>query len=165
MEKDAFQTLKETCKQACHERHACANGYKQMLASNNVSQMMATWRDNLEDVVESKFADIIRAELPKQYPALRQEMNQAGIYLNECPERAPSFVMVIITDCETPIHIYDRAQAYVIGEATVVAHGHSQVYNNKYNAIITLLDHAYGNIQAGKVQALDHSVLKNNMQS
>ena len=46
MEKDAFQTLKETCNRACHERHACAKGYKQMLASGNVSQMMATWRDN-----------------------------------------------------------------------------------------------------------------------
>lgn len=161
MEKDAYSILKDTCNRACHERKACTNGYKQMLASENVSQMMATWRDNWEDVVNSKYADIIRTELPKQYPALKEEMNKAGIYLNECPEKAPSFVRVIVADCAEPIHIYDYAQCFVLGEAKVIAHGHSQVYNEKFNADITLCDHAYGNIKAGSAKALNHSTLKN----
>ncbi len=161
MEKDAYTVLKDICNRACHERHACANGYKQMLASGNVSQMMATWRSNWEDIVESKYADIIRTELPRIYPDLKEEMNKAGIYLNECPENAPSFVRVIITDCVHVVHIYDYAQGFVLGEANVVAHGHSQVYNEKFNADITLCDHAYGNIKTGSAKALDHSTLKN----
>lgn len=158
--KDAFQTLKETCKRACHERHACVDGYKQMLASTNVSQMMATWRNNWEDVVESKFADILCTELPKLYPALKQEMNQAGIYLNECPKKAPSFVLVLVTDCDHVVDINDYARCYVLGEATVRAWEHSQVYSDRCDqATIELNDHAYGHVSKGLVYANNASRL------
>lgn len=158
--KYAFQSLKTICTQACHERQACADGYKQMLASENVSQMMATWRDNWEDVTESKYADIIRKELPKLYPSIKKEMNQSGIYLNECPQNAKPFVRVLITDTSVAVHIYGQAQAYVLGTAKVIAHNHSQVYNSQQaEARITLHDYAYGHIQQGQVLAYDRSEL------
>lgn len=146
MTQTPFDILKQTCHDACHERHACTEGYKQMLASENVSQMMATWRDNWEDVVQSKYADIIRTELPKQYPNIKTEMNVAGVYLNECPENARQFVKVIITDTENPIHIYGDAKAYIVGNAKVIAHNHAQVYNYRAKAEVTLLDHSYGSL-------------------
>lgn len=155
---DAYDLLKDTCTRACHDRHACVNGYKQMLASTNVSQMMATWRDNWEDVVESKYADIIRTELPKQYPLLKDEMNKAGIYLNECPEDAQSFVLVLVTDCDKEISIHGKASAYILGEATVSAYGHAQVYSSRCDqACIFLHDYAYANITKGHVVASDRS--------
>lgn len=161
MTQDAYQILKDTCARACHERHACADGYRQMLASENVSQMMATWRANWEDVTESKYADIIRTELPKQYPALREEMNKAGIYLNECPDIAKNFVRVIITDTEEPVKIHGDAQAYVLGDAKVIAFNHSQVYNNKASgAHVMLYGYAYGKVMAGRVTAYDRSRLQ-----
>lgn len=154
MTQDPFQLLKDTCNTACHERRACANGYRQMLQSQNVSQMMATWRDNWEDVTESKYSDIIRTELPKQYDGLKEEMNAAGIYMNECPEGAKRFVKVIVTKSDTPVHIYGEANAYILDSAKVVAHDHAHVYNIKAkHSKVELLDYAYGNVRCGSLIA------------
>lgn len=161
METEAYKILKDTCNQACHRRHACVNGYRQMLASENVSQMMATWRDNWEDIVESKYADIIRTELPKQYPALKEDMNKAGIYLNECPKSAPKFVFVIVTDTDEDVKIYGNAQAYILGNAKVHVFDHAQVYNYKNcDARVNLYDYSYGKIMAGHVLACNRSQLQ-----
>lgn len=159
-QKDPYTNLKEICDAACHDRKACAKGYKQMLESGSTGEMMQTWVDNWDDVVNSKYADIICKELPVIYPDLRTDMNEAGVYLNECPEKAQQYVKVIITATDEPVHIYDKARAYVLGKSKVIAHDNSQVYNNKVNdAEITLLDYAYGCIKAGKVTASGRSSL------
>ncbi len=161
MNDNAFQLLKDTCNNACHERQACKEGYKQMLASENVSQMMATWRANWEDVMGGKFGDIIRTELPKQYPDIKAEMNAAGVYLNECSEGAKKFVRVIVTDTEEPVRIYGDAQAYILGDAKVIAFGHSQVYNTDHaGAHVMLYDYAYGRVMAGTASAYNRSTLQ-----
>lgn len=148
-----FDILKEACTQACRDRRACAKGFKQMLNSNNVSEMMATWRDNWEDLVESKYADIIADKLPSLYPTIKQDMNKAGIYLNECPENARNFVHVLVTgsSSDPTVNIYGEAKAFILGERPIIASGHSQVYNTKFNTRILLKDCAYGNIKAGVV--------------
>ena len=86
-------------------------------------------------------------------------MNAAGIYVNECPKVAPEFVRVLVTDTDSEVHVYDYAHAYVLGQAKVTAHGHSQVYNFKQDADITLTDRSYGYIAAGKVTRLGFSTL------
>ena len=155
-----FEILKTTCTQACHDRHACAEGYRAMLAAENISQMMAVWRANWEDIVESKYADIINDRLPAAYPTLRKEMNAAGIYVNECPRVAPEFVRVLVTDLDFIVGIYDYAKCYVLGESTVRAWDHSQVYSDRCDkAIIELYDHAYGHVGKGRVQARNSSQL------
>lgn len=149
-----FDILKEACTSACHDRHACADGYRAMLATENISQLMAVWRANWEDIVESKYADIINDRLPAVYPTLRKEMNAAGIYVNECPRTAPEFVLVLVTDCEFVVDINDYAHCYVLGEATVRAWEHSQVYSDRCDrACIELHDHTYGHISKGFVIA------------
>lgn len=149
-----FEILKDTCTSACHERHACAEGYRAMLAAENVSQLMAVWRANWEDIVESKYADIINDRLPAVYPTLRKEMNAAGIYVNECPKTAPEFVLVLVTDYDGIVDINGYARCYVLGEATVRAWDHSQVYSDRCDkANIELHDHAYGHVGKGFVIA------------
>ena len=155
-----FHQLKDICTHACHTRHACAEGYRAMLATENISQLMAVWRTNWEDIVESKYADIINDRLPYLYPTLRAEMNAAGIYVNECPKMAPEFVRVLVTDCDRIVDIYDYAKCYVLGEATVRAWCHSQVYSDRCDeSIIELYDHAYGHVGKGRVQARNSSQL------
>lgn len=157
----AFETLKTACTEACRTRQACVEGYKQMLASENVSQMMATWRANWEDVTIGKFADLIVSELPKQYADLKKEMNEAGVYLNECPKGAKNFVRVIVTDTDEPVYIYGDAHAYVLGTAKIVAYNHSQVCNTRAGKSgITLLDYSYCNATCGTVTAQDRSHLQ-----
>lgn len=149
-----FETLKEICTAACHDRHACAEGYRAMLATENISQLMAVWRANWEDIVESKYADIINDRLPSLYPILRKEMNASGIYVNECPTTAPDFVLVIVTDYDHTVEISDYARCYVLGEAIVRAWDHSQVYSDRCDqAAIELHDHAYGHVSKGFVIA------------
>ena len=156
----SFDQLKDICTHACHTRHACAEGYRAMLAAENVSQLMAVWRANWEDLVESKYADIINDQLPALYPTLRAEMNAAGIYVNECPLIAPEYVLVIVTDHDGIVDINDYAKCYVLGKAWVRAWEHAQVYSEKNDrAIIMLYDYSYGHVSKGKTFANDHSRL------
>lgn len=150
----SFDQLKQICTHACHDRHACAEGYRAMLATENISQLMSVWRANWEDLVESKYADIINELLPALYPSLKEEMNAAGIYVNECPQTAPEFVFVLVTDYDYIVDIHDYARCYVLGNAVVRAWDHSQVYSSRCDAAcISLHDHAYGHISKGWTQA------------
>lgn len=155
-----FHQLKDICTTACHDRHACAEGYRAMLATENISQLMAVWRANWEDLVESKYADIINELLPALYPSLKEEMNAAGIYVNECPQTAPEYVLVIVTDYDHIVEINDYAKCYIIGKAWVRAWDHAQVYSEKNDrAIINLYDYSYGHVSKGKTVAFGHSRL------
>lgn len=125
-----------------------------MLKTENISQMMAVWREYWEDISDGKYADIIKDRLPAVYPTLRKEMNAAGIYVNECPKKAPEFVLVLVTDYDGIVDINDYARCYVLGEATVQAWDHSQVYSDRSDkASVELHDHAYGHISKGFVIA------------
>ena len=125
-----------------------------MLKTENISQMMAVWREYWEDISGGKYADIINDRLPAAYPTLRKEMNAAGIYVNECPKMAPEFVLVLVTDYDHIVDIHDYAKCYILGNAVVRAWDHSQVYSDRCDdAIIELYDHAYGHVGKGRVQA------------
>ena len=155
-----FELLKTACHAACRQTPACAPSYRAMLKTENISQMMAVWREYWEDISGGKYADIINDRLPAAYPTLRKEMNAAGIYVNECPKVAPEFVLVLVTDYDHIVDIYDYAKCYILGNAIVRAWGHSQVYSDRCDkAIIELYDHAYGHVGKGRVQAGNFSQL------
>ena len=155
-----FETLKAACHAACRQIPACAPSYRAMLKTENISQMMAVWREYWEDIAGGKYADIINDRLPAAYHTLRKEMNAAGIYVNECPKMAPEFVRVIVTDTNSVVQVFDYAKCYVLGAANVWAWGHSQVYSEKSDdAYIILKQHTYGHISKGQVLAYDSSRL------
>lgn len=156
-----FEILKNTCTEACHERKACTEGYRAMLAAENVSQLMAVWRANWEDLVESKYADIINEKLPSLYPSLKKEMNTAGIYVNECPKVAHENILVVVTDSKDDVvEIFDHARCYVLGAANIRAWNHSQVYSEKNDHVrVILKQHAYGYVEKGHAIAFDFSRL------
>lgn len=162
MENNAFQELKDICHDACHERHACTHGFKEMMTSENVGQMMGTWRRYWDDLTNSIYVDVIRKELPAIYEGLKVDMNKAGIYLNECPSQAPQYVRVIVTDREEPVKIFGEAQCYVLGAAKVIAFGRSRVYNNSFNAHVMLYEYSYGKIMAGKISAYNNATVQGN---
>ena len=155
-----FELLKTACHAACRQTPACAQSYRAMLKTENISQMMAVWREYWEDISGGKYADIINDRLPAAYPTLRKDMNAAGIYVNECPKAAPEFVRVLVTDYDHIVDIYDYAKCYILGNATVRAWDHSQVYSDRCDeATIELYDHAYGHVGKGRVQARNSSQL------
>ena len=131
-----------------------------MLKTENISQMMAVWREYWEDISDGKYADIINDRLPAAYPTLRKEMNAAGIYVNECPKTAPEYVRVLVTDCDRIVDIHDYAKCYILGNAIVYAWDHSQGYSERSDkAIIALNDHAYGYVSKGWVIAINAAQL------
>lgn len=149
-----FELLKTACHAACRQTPACAPSYRAMLKTENISQMMAVWREYWEDISGGKYADIINDRLPAAYPTLRKEMNAAGIYVNECPTVAPEFVRVLVTDYDYIVEIHDYAKCYILGNAVVRAWDHSQVYSDRCDeATIELYDHAYGHVGKGCVKA------------
>ena len=149
-----FQLLKSACTSTCRKIPACAPSYRAMLKTENISQLMAVWREYWEDIAEGKYSDTINDRLPALYPTLRKEMNAAGIYVNECPKTAPEFVLVLVTDYDYIVDIKDYARCYVLGAATVRAYDHSQVYSDRCDkACIELHDHAYGHVSKGYVLA------------
>ena len=155
-----FELLKTACHAACRQTPACAPSYRAMLKTENISQMMAVWREYWEDISGGKYADIINDRLPALYSTLHKEMNAAGIYVNECPKMAPEFVRVLVTDFDCIVDIHDYARCYVLGKANVRAWDHSQVYSDRCDkAIIELYDHSYGHVGKGHVQAGNHSQL------
>lgn len=149
-----FEILKTSCHAACRQTPACAPSYRAMLKTENISQMMAVWREYWEDISGGKYADIINERLPAAYPTLRKEMNAAGIYVNECPRMAPEYVRVLVTDFDYLVEIHDYAKCYILGNAVVRAWDHSQVYSDRCDeAIVELYDYAYGHVSKGWVQA------------
>ena len=155
-----FELLKTACHAACRQTPACAPSYRAMLKTENISQMMAVWREYWEDISGGKYADIINDRLPALYSTLHKEMNAAGIYVNECPKVAQEFVRVLVTDFDCIVDIHDYARCYVLGKANVRAWDHSQVYSDRCDeSIIELYDHAYGHVGKGRVQARNFSQL------
>ena len=155
-----FELLKTACHAACRQTPACAPSYRAMLKTENISQMMAVWREYWEDIAGGKYADIINDRLPAAYPTLRKEMNAAGIYVNECPKMAPEYVRVLVTDYNHIVDIHDYAKCYILGNAIVYAWDHSQVYSERSDkAIIALNDHAYGYVSKGWAIAVNAAQL------
>ena len=68
-----FELLKTACHAACRQTPACAPSYRAMLKTENISQMMAVWREYWEDISGGKYADIINDRLPAAYPTLRKD--------------------------------------------------------------------------------------------
>lgn len=153
-----FEELKAICQEACYERQACRKGYRQLMEAHTIEGIMAAWRDNWNDLVNSKFADIVAQRLPAIYPSIKQHMNLAGIYYNECPETANNTVRVLIGETSEPVRIYGMAHANVLGAAHVYAYGHSQVINHRADgAVVSTFDYAYASVTAGRLKAYDRS--------
>lgn len=158
----SYESLRQKCDTACHQRKACTNGYKQFLASDNISELMSTWRKNWDEIVNGLFVNDIIRHFPEEYLANKQEINQSGIYLNECPVRAQMNTLVLIINPQGPVDIFGNAKAYVLScQQPITCYDHSQIYNHHAaEATITLRNYSYGDITKGKVTAQDRSELQ-----
>lgn len=140
-----FERLKEICREAAHERNACKEGYVALMQTESVSDIMQVWKDNWEDVYESKYADIVVREIENIYDEMGDEIRAAGVYVNEDSDGG----IIIISNPKKKIHVRGTARAYVFTKADVTATDNAQVYNRSSNAQVTLRGHSYGNMKTG----------------
>ncbi len=145
-----YEQFKEEWKQACKERHACAKGYQQLLASRSVADVLQTAVANWGDVYRSKFADFMAENIVRQFEGLRDEFHEAGFFVNEDSDKG----FCIVCRPDRPLRFSGRARVYIFaGKAEVEARGMAQVYCRSEDAEVRMYESTYGKIEAGKVWA------------
>ena len=156
-EMEGFEDLKEICRTACHERNACKQGFEAMLLAENTAQMMHVWRQNWNDIYESKFADMMPMVVAGLSPRLKREMRQSDVYVNEPSSRG----LVIVCQPSKPIRVGGTAKCYVFGsDAGICADDHAQVYCRTHGVRIVLRGYASARVRAGDCELFDRSFLK-----
>lgn len=148
-----YEQFMQECKAACRERHACQQGYEQLLRSGSVGEILATAANNWDDVWRSKFSDIVADNITRWFSGLEQEFHDAGFFINEECTKG----IAVVSRPDRTLRFTGRARVYVFSKAHVVAGGGVQVYCRDAESEIELRDHAYGKIDAGRVKAYDWS--------
>lgn len=144
----SYLEFKTACKLACHERSACKDGYAAMLKAQSYPELLRVWRDNWQDIVGSKFLDIIKSELQEYYIEDREEFHRAGFFFNESADRG----ICLITDVpDMTVTISGACECYVEGYAHIIAEGVSKVWNKSADADIILQGYSTGYIYAGSL--------------
>ena len=141
---DNFEKLKEICRQACHERNACEQGFKALMSTETIPQIMQVWKDNWDDVYRSRYSDIMVHRLTELNPSAVEEMRKGGVYVNE--DREDGYV--IISNPDKPINVGGTARAYLFTAAEVTATDNAQVYCRTSGVKVTLRGHAYCHSEA-----------------
>lgn len=151
-----FEELMNICKTAAHDRAACANGYAQLLKAENFGQILNVWRQNWDDVYNSRYADIMAEKIEAGFEKWADEFHAAGFYLNEPIETGT----LIICNPKETVEVGGRAEAYLFTPAEVTARDNAQVYCRYEGAVVTLYDHAYGQFKGGTAHVHDFAEAK-----
>ena len=154
---ESFEELKAVCNAACHERHACRQGFEAMLLAETTAELMHVWRQNWNDIYESKYADIMTAKIATVSGKLKRDMRRSDVFVNESSDRG----LVIVCRPVRPVSVGGRAKCYVFGgDASVTATDHAQVYCRSKGVKIILRGYASAKIEAGDCEIFDRSFLK-----
>lgn len=156
---DYEQFMKE-CKAACHERHACADGYQMLLKSESVQDILMTVVRNWNDVWVSKYADIVAENITRWFSGLEKEFHDSGIFVNEDACKG----IVMVSNPGQTLRFAGKAKVYLFGPAHVIATDHSQVYCRDAGGEVELYDYAYGKIDAGRVSAYNRATVESHQE-
>ena len=155
-----FEELKEVCRQACHERNACKPGFEALMRAETTAELMHVWRQNWQDIYQSKFSDVMAAHIVRfrKSARLAREMRRSDVFVNESSERG----LVIVCQPDWKISVGGTAKCYVFGDgpAEISATGHAQVFCRSSRVRITLRGYATAVVGAGDCELFDRSFLQ-----
>ena len=137
------------CKAACHERHACGNGYQMLLNSQTVPEILNTVACNWNDVWRSKYSDIVAKNITRWFDGLEDEFHASGFFVNEETDKG----IVFVSRPGKILTFTGRAKVYIFDTAHVIAKDNVQVYCRDKDSEIELYGYSYGKIEAGRVSA------------
>ena len=156
--KPTFKNLKALCDDKAHERQSCKKGYRALLQSESVSDLMRTWREHLYDIVGDRYSDIVVSDFARYYEAMREEVNAAGFYFNEAPQITRRSDIVLVGDMEEELSVRGYGTIYVLGAATVHAYGNTTIYSKRQaEAKVVLHDYAHGDVTMGTAVCYNRS--------
>lgn len=152
-----FERLKEICRVACHERNACRPGFEALMRAETVGDILQVWRQNWQDIYQSKFADVMAGHIVEMGTRLRREFRRNDVFVNESSDRG----LVIVCRPKQAVRVGGRAQCYVFGDSgTIEAADHAQVYCRNSGVRIVLRGYAYGRLEAGSADIGDRAFLQ-----
>lgn len=146
-----FDRLKEICREACHQRNACKPGFAALMQTNSVAGILKVWRENWQDVYESKYADIMAREIAGVYADMRDDFIASLVFFNEPTDKG----LLIVSAPEEPITVGGTAKCYIFGSGSVIAKDNAEVYCHDPGGMVTLTGHAKGFFKDGQVQVRD----------
>ena len=153
-----FERLKEICRKACHERNACKPGFEALMQTNSVASILNVWKDNWQDVYESKFADIMANEIASVYADMRDDFNANNVFVNEPTDKG--LLIVSVPSAATklqPITVSGTAMCYIFGSGSVTAKDNAEVYCRDEEGQVTLTDHSQGYFKAGQIEIRNYA--------
>lgn len=151
-----FEKLKEICRVAAHERSACEQGFKALMETQSFADIMRVWRDNWDDIYNSKYADIMAEKIVGVFAEASDLFHASEVYVNEPADKG----LLIVSHPQQPIVVEGRARAYLFTAAEVTARENAQVYCRDKDAVVSLRDHAYGQFKDGTAHVYDFSEAK-----
>lgn len=138
-----FDRLKEICRVACHERKACKPGFEALMQAESISEILTVWRQNWQDIFNSKFAEVMVDNIVDVYATAKDEFNAADVYVNESSERG----LVIICGADEMIAVGGTAKAYIFTPSCVTATDNAQVYCRTAGSWIVLRGHSHAGVE------------------
>jgi hypothetical protein len=153
-----FERLKEICRKACHERNACKPGFEALMQTNSVAGILNVWRDNWQDVYESKYADIMANEIASVYADMRDDFIANNVFVNEPTDKGLLIVSVpYAAVSQQPITVSGTAKCYIFGSGSVIAKDNAEVYCRDEEGHVTLTDHSQGYFKAGQIEIRNYA--------
>lgn len=149
-----FEKLKEICRVACHQRNACKPGFESLMQTSTVAGILKVWKENWQDVYESKYADIMAEKIAGVYADMRDEFNANNVFVNEPTDRG-LLIVAPASQQAGQITVSGTAKCYIFGSGNVLAKDNAEVYCRDSQGMVTLCGHARGFFKDGQVQVRD----------
>lgn len=132
-----FEELKDILVAACHEQHACAVGFKEILAAENVGMLAMAIRHHWNDGYNGVFFDTIKNNIIN-FMNFEDDFAGAGIFFN----KSSSNGIVAVSNNTEKISISGDAVCYAFDKCYVDVFENAQLYCKIPNSTILVDDKA-----------------------
>ena len=153
----AFEELKEICRVACHERNACEPGFKALMQTETVGQILAVRRENWQDVYVSRYHDIIARNIPLlTSEEFRTVLRENQVYVNESAQEG----LMIVSNPATEVVAGGNAVAYIFGGGRLTATDNAEAHCRSEAGELLLRGHASGFMETGRAEVTEFASLQ-----
>lgn len=132
-----YDELKEILVAACHEQHACAVGFKEILAAENVGMLAMAIRHHWDDGYNGAFFETIKNNIVN-FMNFEDDFAGAGIFFN----KSSSHGIVAVSDDTKKISVSGDAECYAFDKCYVDVFENAQLYCKIPSSTIFINDKA-----------------------
>lgn len=132
-----YQELKDIFVTACHEGHACTDGYKEVLAADNAGMLAMAIRHYWDDCYNGIFFDALKNNI-NNFTDFINDFAGAGIYINQSSTHG----IVVVSNNIEKVSVHGDAECYAFDKCYVDVFENAQLYCKVPDSVILLDDKA-----------------------